>query len=246
MTVIVTPNHQESCRQTADIITEIIQSTPQPVLGLATGGTAEQVYAELIALHKTQKLSFRNVSTINLDEYVGLAPEHDQSYRYFMNKHLFNHIDIDLNNTFVPIGNTDPRPELQKFQDKLASNPRDFQLLGVGPNGHIAFNEPADSLHANAHIIDIAESTIEANSRYFDNKADVPKKAFTQGMGDILKAKKIVLLATGTNKAEVLKKLLLDDEISTECPCTFLKTHPNTTIFIDQDLAKLIGYTPSK
>lgn len=242
MQVIVTPNHQESCRKTADIIIDIIVKESKPVLGLATGGTAEQVYAELITSYKKGNVSFKNVHSVNLDEYVGLAPEHDQSYRYFMNKQLFDHVDIDKNNTYVPIGNANPTTELKKFQEKLGSTHRHFQLLGVGPNGHIAFNEPASTLHADAHIVDIAEATIKANARYFESENDVPKTAFTQGMGDILKAEKIVILATGDSKADAMKKLLLDDSVTTECPCTFLKLHPNVTVFIDQQLATLIGY----
>jgi len=242
MKVIVTKNHLESCERTAKIMMDIINQNDKPILGLATGGTAEQVYEELVKLHKNSNLSFKNVSTVNLDEYIGILPTHEQSYRYFMNHHLFNKVDIDIENTYIPVGNAETDVELKKFQDKLTSTKRHFQILGVGPNGHVAFNEPSDTLHANAHIVDIAESTIEANSRYFGSKMDVPKYAFTQGIGDILKAEMIVLLATGENKSYAMKRLLFGDEISTECPCTLLKTHPNTTIFIDKDLATLIGY----
>lgn len=242
MKVIVTKNHQESCQKTAEILAQIVNKKTNAVLGLATGGTAELVYAKLVALYNDQKVSFKNTTTVNLDEYVGLAPDHDQSYRYFMNHHFFSKVDIDLKNTYVPIGNTDQVVELKKFQEKLANTPRDFQLLGVGPNGHVAFNEPNSFLHTNAHIVHIADSTIEANARYFTSKDEVPKTAFTQGMGDILKAECIVLLATGANKVEALKNLLLDDKITTDCPCTLLKTHPNLIIFIDQELANNIGY----
>ncbi|MGL4388026.1 MAG: glucosamine-6-phosphate deaminase, partial [Brevinema sp.] len=193
MKVIVTKNHEESCQLTADLIAETINNNPTPVLGLATGATAEQVYVDLIKLHKAGKVSFKNTHTVNLDEYVGLAGDHDQSYRYFMDKHLFNHIDIDKKNTYVPIGVGNYEDSLKEFRTQLAQKPRDFQLLGVGPNGHIAFNEPASSLHTNAHIVEIAPATIKANARYFSSEADVPKKAFTQGMGDILTAKSIAL-----------------------------------------------------
>ena len=242
MKVIITKNHAESCQKTAEIIANIINNQSKPVLGLATGSTAEQVYTELVQIYQAKKVSFKNVATVNLDEYVGLAPDHDQSYRYFMNFHLFNKVDIDLKNTYVPLGNKDHVAELKAFQQKLASTPRHFQLLGVGPNGHIAFNEPGATLHTDAHIVSIADSTIEANARYFASKNDVPKQAFTQGMGDILKAECLALLATGANKAEAMKALLFGDGITTECPCTFLKTHPNCIIFIDQALADLIGY----
>lgn len=242
MEVIITKNHNESCQKTADIIIDIIKNNALPVLGLATGGTVEPLYAELAKRCDNKEVSFKDVSTISLDEYVGLSPEHNQSYRYFMNLQLFDKIDIDVANTYLPLGNTNPTEELKKFQDKLASLPRNFQLLGVGPNGHIAFNEPGAELHSDAHIVDISESTIDANSRYFENRNEVPRQAFTQGMGDILKAETIALLATGANKAEAMKALLMDDEINTKYPCTLVKTHPNAIIFIDQELADLIGY----
>jgi len=242
MNIIITENHLSSCQQTANIIIDIIINKKNAILGLATGSTAEQVYSELVNLYNKKKISFAEVSSINLDEYLGLSPDNNQSYRYFMNKFLFNHININKKNTFIPIGDQDPQSSLKEFQKILAKTPRDFQLLGVGANGHIAFNEPSTILHSNAHIVNIAESTIKANSRYFKDKADVPKKAFTQGMGDILKAKKIVLLATGENKAEAIKELLLNDKINTEIPCTFLKLHNDVTIFIDQELATLIKY----
>ncbi len=242
MKVIVTKNHGESCRKTADIIIDVIKNKKDAILGLATGGTAEQVYDELVASYEKKEVSFENVGTVNLDEYVGLAPDHDQSYRYFMDKFLFNRVNIDKKNTFVPIGNADHQASLKEFQDRLANTTRDFQLLGVGPNGHIAFNEPAGDLHSNAHIITIADTTIDANARYFASRDDVPKQAFTQGMGDIIKAKKIALLATGANKADAIKALLFGDEVTTQCPCTFLKLHSDVTVFIDQELADMIGY----
>ena len=242
MKVVVTKSHEESCQLTAQLMADIVKNSPKPVLGLATGGTAEQVYAELVVLHKAGKVSFKNVHTVNLDEYVGLAGTHDQSYRYFMNKHLFNHIDIDKKNTYVPEGTGDKSQSLANFQKHLAETPRDFQLLGVGPNGHIAFNEPAPSLHSDAHIVEIAPATIKANSRYFASEADVPKTAFTQGMGDIMKAKSLVLLATGAGKIDAMKALLMNDAVTTACPCTFVKLHPNATIFLDQELANAIGY----
>lgn len=242
MKIIVTKNHQESCRLTADAIIELINSKESVTLGLATGGTAEQVYDELVESYEQKKVSFSKVHTINLDEYVGLAPDHEQSYRYFMNKFLFNRVDIDKKNTFVPIGNDDHNHSLQEFQNHLANTPRDFQLLGIGPNGHIAFNEPDSKLHSDAHIIDIAESTIQANARYFESETDVPKKAFTQGMGDILKAKKIILLATGSNKATAIQSLIKDDIIDPQTPCTFLKLHTDVTVIIDQDLANLLNF----
>ena len=243
MKIIVSKNHDESSLKVALMMSEIINSSKNPVIGLATGGTVVNVYQELVNLYNEKKLSFKNTKTINLDEYIGIDPTHEQSYRYFMNSNLFDKIDIDINNTFVPIGNnSDTDKALADFQYQLDNNGRDFQLLGIGPNGHIAFNEPEKSLHANAHMISIADTTIEANARFFASKDEVPKKAFTQGMGDILKAKSIALLATGENKASVIKSLIFGDDVSTDNPSTFLKMHTNTTIFIDENLANIIGY----
>ncbi len=242
MKIVITKDHKESCRKAADIIIDVVNSNPNATLGLATGGTAEQVYDELTESFKQKKVSFKNVKTINLDEYVGLSPDHEQSYQYFMNKFLFSRVDIDKNNTFVPAGNKNPEEELIAFQTMLNQHPRDFQLLGIGVNGHIAFNEPAGELRTKAHIVDISQSTITANARYFDKREDVPKQAFTQGMGDVFSAKKIVLLASGAEKADAVKALILGDIVNTWKPCSFLKLHSDLTVFIDQELADLIGY----
>lgn len=240
--IILSESHQQSCEKVSTLIIGMINSIQYPVLGLATGGTVEPIYASLVEAHHTGKVSFQNVLTVNLDEYLGLEPTHSQSYRYFMNKFLFNHVDINIDNTYVPVGNINPESALSDFQSVLLQKARDFQLLGVGANGHIAFNEPAASLHSSAHIVSIADSTVKANARYFDNESDVPRRAFTQGMGDILRAKKIVLVATGDSKINAMKTLLMDDLVSSNSPCTYLKLHPDVTIFIDHDLAIKVGY----
>ena len=243
MNIIVTKNYEESAQLVAEQIGNLVFAKPKAVLGLATGGTAEQVYAQLIDFQKAKNISFQSVHTINLDEYLGLGPAHPQSYRYFMNNHFFNHIDIPLENTYIPKGdNPDPTAELEQFQKELDQKPRDFQLLGLGSNGHIAFNEPAPYLSADAHIVDIAKETIQANSRYFESKNDVPKQAFTQGMKDILMAKEIALIATGPTKVDAMRSLLLDGNISPDLPCSFLKLHPNVKIYIDVDLASQVSY----
>lgn len=242
MNIIITKSHDESCQIASKMIIQIIKDNTAPMLGLATGGSVEGIYAALVHAYHNKEVDFRHVHTINLDEYIGLSPEHDQSYNYFMHKQLFDHVNIDPKNTYVPNGANPVSQELHKFHTLLASSPRDLQLLGVGPNGHIAFNEPHTELHANAFEVKIAESTIKANARYFNNENEVPKTAFTQGMGDILKAKSLLLIATGINKTDAIKKLILDDHITTQSPCTLLKTHPNVTIIIDQELADHVGY----
>ncbi len=237
MKIVVSKNHKESSTKVAKLISDIINKKNNAVLGLATGSSVEDTYKELVKMYEQKILSFKNISTINLDEYIGLAPSHKQSYRYFMNSHLFSKVDIDINNTFIPLGNEDNVDKaLLDFQNILDKKTRDFQLLGIGSNGHIAFNEPAKKLYSNAHIVSIAQSTIEANSRFFNSIDEVPKKAFTQGIGDILKAKKIALIATGDSKIDAIKSLTNDDKISTSSPATFLKLHSDVTIFIDEHL----------
>ena len=236
MQVIITQDFQQSSLRVAQQFSKLLQQKPNAKLGLATGGSAEGVYACLVAAYQKKEIDFSQASSVNLDEYVGLASSHQQSYRYYMNHHLFDHINIDKQNTYIPNGMGPPQQELEIFQQKLESG-TDLQLLGVGANGHIGFNEPSAKLIANAHIENLVESTISANSRYFSSTAEVPRQAFTQGMGDILKSRQIVLIATGSAKAQAIGQLLGHDKIDPMCPVTLLKLHPDVTVVIDQDLA---------
>lgn len=242
MKVIVTENYDESCKVTASLIADVIKKDPNAKLGLATGGTAEKVYPYLVKAYKDGEISFKGVSTVNLDEYMGIDPSSPQSYKNYMNNLLFSGIDIDLANTYVPSGKNAAEDEIKTFNEKLGGKQLDIQLLGVGVSGHIGFNEPGEHLVAGVHIEKLDESTIEANSRFFEKKEDVPTTSITMGVGDIMKAKKIVLIATGDNKAPALKKLLLDDEVTTKVPCTVLKMHNDATIVIDKALAEKVGY----
>ena len=194
----------------ADVITNVVKNKPDAVLGLATGSSPIGMYKELIRRCAAGELSFKDVKTVNLDEYVGLSPDHDQSYRYFMNDNLFNHIDIDKNNTNVPNGLAkDPAAECKRYDDVVSSmGGVDVQVLGIGNNGHIGFNEPADFFSYGTGLIDLTDSTIDANSRFFASRDLVPTQALSMGVGQIMSAKKILLIALGKGKAEILEKSL--------------------------------------
>jgi glucosamine-6-phosphate deaminase len=193
------------------------------------------MYKELIAKNTAGEISFKDVTTYNLDEYYPIEPTHEQSYRYFMNVNLFDHIDIDKAKTFVPNGLTEnPEEEGAAYDAAIeAAGGVDLQVLGIGQNGHIAFNEPDDALIAGTHITSLTDDTIEANSRFFASKEEVPTRAFTMGIGSIIKAKKIILLANGANKHAAIAQML-DDKITTQCPATILKAHADVYLFCDK------------
>lgn len=239
MKTIVVKNSDEACKKASDIICSVVRDNKNALLGLATGGTAEGVYKYIVEEFKNGKIDLSNVKTINLDEYVGIGGNHPQSYRRYMDDHFFNHVNINKENTYVPITTGDIDRELLNIKEIIDGNGgTDIQLLGVGRNGHIAFNEPGERLNASASIVDLNEDTIRANSRYFSNIDEVPKKALSLGIGDILKSKKIILLAFGSEKANAIRELLSNDFITTKVPCTLLKAHNDVTIIIDEALSE--------
>lgn len=246
MKIIVAKDANAVGKKVATEIINLLKEKPDAVLGLATGGTAELIYPHIIKSYTKGDIDFKSVKTINLDEYKGLDAKDEQSYRYFMDKNLFEHVNINKKNIFVPKGIGDVEANLKEFNDKLNKLPRDLQLLGIGPNGHIAFNEPDNALHSDALCVKLDSKTIKANARYFKSEADVPKEAFSMGMGGILKAKKIVLAATGKAKADAVKELIDNDLVTTKCPATFLKLHSNVIVVIDQEIADIIGYSTKK
>lgn len=241
MQVIVTKTFDGASDVVAEMIADLVRSNPSAKLGLATGSTPEGVY-ERLAKMCANGLDFSKVSTVNLDEYRGIPGDNPISYRYFMNDKLFNHININKENTFVPSGVNDLEEELELFRHKIYAGQIDMQLLGIGPNGHVGFNEPSDKLHRTAHMEKLTQSTITANARFFQNESEVPTEAVTMGMGDILSAGSIILLAGGAGKAEAIKALIMDDYITTKVPATFIKMHDNATVVIDYELAKMAGY----
>ena len=191
----------------AQLFIDTVKENPNCVLGLATGSSPLGVYKNMIEAYKNNEVSFKNVKTFNLDEYVGLDGTHEQSYRYFMNHNLFDHIDIDKENTHVPSGTNLETPEEYDTLIEQAGG-IDLQILGIGSDGHIAFNEPGTPFNSLTHVAELAESTIVDNSRFFNSIEEVPTKAVTMGLASIMKAKKIVLIATGENKAQAIQGLL--------------------------------------
>lgn len=242
MKLIVVNNYEELSKVAAKEFSKIIKEKENAVLGLATGGSPVGMYKELIRMYEQKELNFSKTTTVNLDEYIGLNPEHNQSYRYFMNNNLFNHINIDKSNTFVPNGLAeDLEAQCKEYDQKISElGGIDIQLLGVGNNGHIAFNEPNNELSSGTHIISLTDNTIEANARFFDNIDDVPRKAITMGVGGIMKAKKIILIASGESKAEAIKGIF-SGKITTANPATMLQMHRDVTVIVDEAAAKLIN-----
>jgi glucosamine-6-phosphate deaminase len=235
MQFIKVENYEQLSEQAAKIIADVVINKPNCVLGLATGSSPIGTYKKLIEWNKEGKVDFSKAMSINLDEYEGLDGEHDQSYRYFMNNNLFNFINIDKSNTFVPNGKAaDIDAECKAYDERIKEVGIDLQLLGIGLDGHIGFNEPDSELIAGTHRTALTQDTIEANSRLFNSIDEVPTHAITMGMVSILKSKMIVLLANGKNKHDAVKKLL-DDCITTSIPATFLKTHPNVVIICDEE-----------
>ena len=242
MEVIVLKNSDEVCKKASDIIGDVVKKNKNAFLGFATGGSAEKVYNYLVEDYNKGILDFSGCSSINLDEYVGLSPDHVQSYRRYMDDRFFNKVNINKENTYVPITTGDIDSELLKIRKLIEEKGgTDIQLLGVGSNGHIAFNEPNEYLNASANVVDLNEETIKANSRFFESIDDVPKQAVSLGIGDILKSKKIVLIAFGKDKKYAIEELLTNDYITTKVPCTLLKAHRDVTVIIDESLSQEIG-----
>jgi len=241
MKILVVKNYDEMSKVAAKELAEVISKKPEATLGLATGGTPVGMYKELIDMHKNNSLDFSKVTTVNLDEYVGLSGEHDQSYRYFMDSNLFNHVNIRKEYTYVPNGLAeDMLKECVNYDKRIEElGGIDVQVLGIGSNGHIGFNEPSDTLSLGTHVTDLAESTIEANSRYFASKEEVPTKALTMGLGAIMKAKKILLMVSGESKAEIMDKVV-NGKITTQVPASFLQMHKDVVLIIDEDAARKI------
>lgn len=235
MEIITIEDNNEMSLIAAKMIIDRVQKYPNMKLGLATGGTPEGTYQELIKDYHENGTSYQGITTFNLDEYLGLAEEDSNSYRYYMNTHLFDHIDINLENTFIPKGDSlNPAEECERYEQLLESKGGvDLQLLGIGCNGHIGFNEPGTSFESRTHLVDLKPVTREANARYFSSMENVPKQAITMGIATIMKSKEILLLISGTSKSETAKRLF-SGEVSEDFPASILNKHPNVTILIDQ------------
>ncbi|MBE6037544.1 MAG: glucosamine-6-phosphate deaminase [Clostridiales bacterium] len=232
---------EEIAKKAAQRYVDLLKEKPNAILGHATGSTPLGLYAELIKLNKEGALTYKDVTSFNLDEYVGLDGSHDQSYRYFMNENLFNHIDIDLAKTFVPSG-LDTSAETAANYDKAieAAGGIDLQLLGIGNNGHIGFNEPNTPFGSCTHMVELTESTRQANKRFFNSIDEVPTHAVTMGIKTIMNAKSIILMAIGSAKAPVIKAIV-EGEVTPEIPASVLQLHPNAEIYLDYEAAALLS-----
>ena len=241
MKLIVAPNYAGICEKAADIFAAEIHRNPACVLGLATGSTPVGLYQALIRRYQEGALDFSKVQTFNLDEYCGLAGDHPQSYRYFMQKNLFDHVNIPPEHTHIPSGiAVDPEQECRRYDALIEScGGIDIQLLGIGHNGHIGFNEPDDHFPVGSHLTRLAESTIQANSRFFASESEVPTHAITMGAGSILKAKKILLMASGEGKAEILCRSMTGP-VTPFVPASVLQLHRDVVILADEAAASLI------
>ena len=235
MKVIKVKNYEELSRTAATIIAGTILSKPDCILGLATGSSPVGTYDQLAAMYEDGILDFSHVKSVNLDEYVGLDGSNDQSYRYFMNKNLFSRVNIDIKNTYVPDGTNPDADACCSAYNTLLENigTVDLQLLGIGPNGHIGFNEPGESFDKQVHCVDLTESTIEANKRFFASADDVPKQAYTMGIKTIMQAKKILIIASGEDKAEIVQKAFFGP-ITPQVPASVLQLHNDVTLVADE------------
>ena len=236
MQIYVTKDYQEMSETAADILAGVVEEKPGCVLGLATGSTPEGLYAELVRRHQEEGLDFSRVATFNLDEYRGLPADHEQSYRYFMQKHLFDHVNVRPENTHVPNGaNPDAEAACDAYEASiLLAGGVDIQLLGLGHNGHIGFNEPADEFTKETNCVDLTESTINANSRLFNSKDEVPRQAYTMGIGTIMAAKQILLIVSGKDKAQIVHDVCYGP-VTPHVPASILQFHPNAIAVIDED-----------
>ncbi len=241
MKIIVKKDYGEMSCAAADIFAREIKKNPSLTLGLATGSTPEGMYKVLCEMYKNGELDFSEVKSINLDEYYPIKKSDSQSYDYFMHMHLFSHVNMKKKNIHLPNGEApDPNAEAESYERLIEElGGADIQVLGIGRNGHIGFNEPAEELTCGTHLTSLTESTIEANSRFFESESDVPRHALTMGIGSIFKSKKIVVIASGEGKAEAVKRMLCG-RIGTDCPASLLMLHPDCTLIADEAAYSLV------
>ena len=237
MKIILAKDYEELSKKAAEEMLAVIRSTPKAVLGLATGTTPLGLYARLIEDHKINGTDYRHIRTVNLDEYKGLPASHEQSYAYFMRHNLFEGLGIAPEQTNIENGMAeDEAEECARYDALLDAMPRDIQLLGLGSNGHIAFNEPKTPFGSGTHVVSLAESTIKDNARLFASQDEVPRKAFTMGIRHIMQAKRILILASGANKAEAVFKMA-KGPVTEDVPASVLQLHPDCTLIVDEAAA---------
>lgn len=231
---IVTKNTDELAAEALKVMLDVVQNNPNAVIGLATGSSPVGLYKKMIEDHKTNGTTYANIKSVNLDEYVGLGIESDQSYVYFMNDNLFKGIDIKAENTNLPNGKAkDMQEECARYTALLNSMPQDIQLLGIGANGHIGFNEPNTPFDSTTHIVELEEGTRRDNARFFASLDEVPTHAITMGIANIMNAKKILVVANGANKAKAVYQMI-KGEVSESCPASILQKHNDVVVVVDE------------
>lgn len=234
MKLIQVEDYQDMGKKAAEIILDRVRNTENIVLGLATGGTPISTYENIVQDHQTNGTSYQHVTSFNLDEYIGVRPDHPNSYHTFMYKHLFHHINIPQEKIFLPNGMAEQQQECRDYEQRIREHGGiDLQVLGIGENGHIGFNEPGTAFDSTTHVVDLAESTRQANARFFESMEDVPKQAITMGIGSILRSKEILLLIAGEAKSKALAKLL-DKQVDEQFPASALHHHANVTVIADK------------
>ncbi len=239
MKIIRTTDYEGMSDAAFAAVKEAVLADPKATLGLATGSTPLGLYKRMIADHAAAGTSYREIKTVNLDEYVSLPADHPQSYAYFMRKNLFDGLDIDPANTHIASGTADPGEECVRYNILLEALPRDLQILGIGSNGHIAFNEPGTPFGSVTHLVALAESTIRDNSRLFEKAEDVPRYAITMGLSNIMHAKRILILASGENKKRAVSGLV-KGPVTEDLPASILRLHPDCTLIVDEAAASLL------
>ncbi len=233
----VLDNYEEVSKKASEVVLDILKGK-KVTLGLATGSSPVGMYKNLVKAFKEGQ-SFSHVTSVNLDEYVGIDRDNEQSYYHFMFEHLFKHVDMKEENIHIPTGTGDMNDVTKAYETFLESHPQDLQVLGLGSNGHIGFNEPGTSFDSVAHVIELEEGTRADNARFFDSIDDVPTYAITMGIKDIMRAKKIIVIATGEKKAQAIYEMI-HGEITEDVPCTILQKHPNVVVVVDKEAGKLL------
>ena len=238
MRIIQKNSYEEISKLAAETVAQKIRKKSNLVSGLATGGTPLGLYKELISMHKNEGLDFSKVTTFNLDEYIGLPQTHNQSYHYFMHENFFKHININQKSINIPDGMAENHKiACNQYEDKIRhAGGLDLQILGIGSNGHIAFNEPGSSLSSRTRVKPLSKKTIQDNSRFFNSIDEVPTQAITMGIGTIMSSRKVLLIANGLNKSEVVKRFI-EGPISAMCPASILQMHRKVTVLLDRDAA---------
>jgi len=243
MEIIICDSIDESAHVAAKVVGKIVKSVKNPVLGLATGGTPFRMYQKLIKMHHSREISFKNCSTFNLDEYSGLTKDDERSYYYYMMNNFFEHVDIDKSKVNIPDGNSkNLRESCRHYEQQIKdAGGIDIQVLGIGANGHIGFNEPTGSFASRTWVKILSEQTIRDNSKYFEKMDDVPRHVVTMGIATIMESRHCMLLANGSKKADAVKKMI-EGPISASCPASILQMHPRVTVVLDEEAAYLLTF----